>query len=64
MAGRLDRYRLTMVRPSVVRCRAGQATLLILPDRVVRNWWRQDGHALVLEDLAEVLDSAWQCHDS
>ena len=28
----------------------------MLPDRVVRNWWRQDGHALVLEDLAEVLD--------
>jgi hypothetical protein len=23
---------------------------------VVRNWWRQDGHALVLEDLDEVVD--------
>ena len=30
--------------------------LIILPDRVVRNWWRQDGHALVLEDLDQVLD--------
>src|SRR5512132_2408340 len=30
--------------------------LIILPDRVVRNWWRQDGHALVLDDLLEVLD--------
>jgi hypothetical protein len=30
--------------------------LIILPDRVVRNWWRHDGHALVLDDLAEVLD--------
>jgi hypothetical protein len=30
--------------------------LIILPDRVVRNWWRRDGHALVLDDLAEVLD--------
>jgi hypothetical protein len=29
--------------------------LIILPDRVVRNWWRHDGHALVLDDLAEVL---------
>ncbi len=29
---------------------------IILSDRVVRNWWRQDGHALVLEDLDEVLD--------
>jgi hypothetical protein len=30
--------------------------VIVLPDRVVRNWWRQDGHSLVLEDLAEVLD--------
>ena len=30
--------------------------LIILPNRVVRNWWRQDGHALVLDDLLEVLE--------
>jgi hypothetical protein len=30
--------------------------VIILPDRVVRNWWRQDGHALVLDDLDEALD--------
>jgi hypothetical protein len=30
--------------------------LIILPDRVVRNWWRKDGHALVLKDLADVLN--------
>ena len=24
--------------------------------RVVSNWWRRDGHSLVLEDLEEVLD--------
>jgi hypothetical protein len=30
--------------------------LIVLPDRVVRNWWRRDGHALVLEDLDGVLD--------
>jgi hypothetical protein len=30
--------------------------LIVLPGRVVRNWWRRDGHGLVLEDLAEVLD--------
>jgi hypothetical protein len=30
--------------------------LIVLPGRVVRNWWRRDGHALVLEDLEEVLD--------
>jgi hypothetical protein len=30
--------------------------LIILPDRVVRNWWRQDGHGRILDDLVEVLD--------
>ncbi len=40
----------------VVDGREETRDLIILPDRVVRNWWRQDGHALVLQDLAEVLD--------
>jgi hypothetical protein len=30
--------------------------VIVLPSRVVRGWWRKDGHGLVLEDLAEVLD--------
>jgi hypothetical protein len=30
--------------------------LIILPGRLVRNWWRQQGHALVLEDLDDVLN--------
>ena len=30
--------------------------VIVLPARVVRNWWRRDGHGLVLEDLEEVLD--------
>lgn len=30
--------------------------VIVLPDRVVPNWWRKEGHALVLEDLADVLD--------
>lgn len=29
--------------------------LIVLPDRVVRNWWRRDGHSLVISDLQEVL---------
>ena len=31
--------------------------LIVLPDRVVTNWWRRDGHSLVMEDLEEVLGS-------
>jgi hypothetical protein len=30
--------------------------LIVLPDRVVRNWWRREGHSLAMEDLAEVED--------
>jgi len=30
--------------------------LIVLPDRVVSDWWRRDGHSLALEDLDEVLD--------
>jgi hypothetical protein len=30
--------------------------VIVLPSRVVRDWWRRDGHALVREDLDEVLD--------
>ncbi|MDP8970463.1 MAG: MTH938/NDUFAF3 family protein [Actinomycetota bacterium] len=30
--------------------------VIVLPDRVVGDWWRQDGHRLVLDDLDEVLE--------
>ncbi len=30
--------------------------VIVLPDGVVRNWWRRDGHSLVLADLEEVLE--------
>lgn len=30
--------------------------VIVLPDRVVREWWRRDGHSLVLEDLGEVME--------
>src|SRR5947207_2239038 len=30
--------------------------VIVLPRRVVRDWWRKDGHGLVLEDLDAVLD--------
>jgi hypothetical protein len=30
--------------------------VIILPDRVVSDWWRKDGHSLILEDLDDVLD--------
>jgi hypothetical protein len=30
--------------------------VIILPGRVVGNWWRKEGHGLVLGDLGDVLD--------
>ncbi len=50
---RIDHYEFGWI---VVDGRQETKDLIILLDRVVRNWWRQDGHALVLDDLAEVLD--------
>jgi hypothetical protein len=30
--------------------------VIVLPDRVVENWWRRNGHELVWQDLKEVVD--------
>ena len=40
----------------VVDGEAHSKDVIVLPQRVVGNWWRQDGHSLVIEDLNEVLD--------
>lgn len=40
----------------VVDGREETADLIALPDRIIRNWRRRDGHSLVLEDLEDVLD--------
>jgi hypothetical protein len=30
--------------------------LIVLPHRVVPDWWRREGHSLAMEDLDEVLE--------
>jgi len=30
--------------------------VIILPDRVIGNWWRKEGHALHPGDLADIVD--------
>jgi hypothetical protein len=30
--------------------------VIVMPNRVVADWWRRNGHALVLEDLDEVVE--------
>jgi hypothetical protein len=40
----------------VVDGREETADVIVLPERVVQNWRRRDGHGLVLEDLEGVLE--------
>ena len=50
--GRLQGYRFGRV---LVDGQEHTRDVIVLPERVVANWWRNDGHALVLEDLEDVL---------
>ena len=50
---RIDHYEFGRI---VVDGREETKDLIVLPGRVVRNWWRRDGHGLVLDDLVEVLE--------
>jgi hypothetical protein len=38
-----------------------RSDLLILPDRVVEDWWRMKGHRLAEEDLEEVFGCRPSC---
>jgi hypothetical protein len=51
---RLDDYRFGSV---TVDGSVHRRDLIVLPDRVVADWWRREGHSLALEDLEEVLDA-------
>jgi hypothetical protein len=51
--GKIRDYRFGHV---VVEGQQETRDLIVLPTRVVRDWWRREGHALVLEDLEDVLE--------
>jgi hypothetical protein len=50
---RIEGYRFGHV---LVDGREETRDVIVLPGRVVRNWWRREGHGLVLDDLEDVLD--------
>lgn len=50
---RISDYRFGHV---VVDGEAHTRDVIVLPTRVVGNWWRKEGHSLVLEDLDDVID--------
>lgn len=33
-----------------------QKDLILFPDEIESNWWRKEGHTLLIEDLKEVID--------
>jgi hypothetical protein len=54
MRKKIDSYAFGRI---VVDGRAYTADLILLPDRVVEGWWRQEGHVLHVADLEAVLDA-------
>jgi hypothetical protein len=50
---RIDDYRFGHV---TVDGRELTRDVIVLPGRIVENWWRRDGHALCWEDLEDVID--------
>ena len=54
MRKKIDSYAFGRI---VVDGRTYTADLILLPDRVVEGWWRQEGHVLHTADLEAVLDA-------
>jgi hypothetical protein len=51
----IESYRFGQI---IVDGQAHERDLIILPDRVLGGWWRQEGHALHPDDLAAVFEAA------
>jgi hypothetical protein len=49
----IDEYRFGRI---VVDGEEQTRDVIVLPGRIVRNWWREDGHKLVMNDLDDVLE--------
>lgn len=52
MAPKIDAYEFGRI---TVDGREYRADVIILPERVVADWWRVEGHGLAPEDLKEVV---------
>jgi len=53
-APKVESYRFGFIR---IDGRTHTRDVIILPDRVVAGWWRQQGHTLRPDDLREVLEA-------
>lgn len=54
-APRITHYRFGIVQ---INGKAHTKDVIILPDRVVAGWWRQQSHSLWPDDLREVFEAA------
>lgn len=52
---RIETYRFGHI---VIDGQPHERDLIILPDRVIGGWWRQEGHALHPQDLQAVFEAA------
>lgn len=50
----IDSYRFGCL---VVDGQSHTKDIIILPDRIITNWWRTEGHTLLPDDLEEVLSA-------
>jgi hypothetical protein len=55
MAKKIESYAFGRI---VIDGQAYNADLILLPDRIVDGWWRQEGHVLHPADLDAVFDAA------
>jgi hypothetical protein len=55
---RIDGYRFGHV---VVDGEWQTRDVIVLPDRVLTDWWRADGHRLGLADLDDVIEDQPEC---
>jgi hypothetical protein len=50
----IDSYRFGHI---VIEGKGYSNDVIVLPERIIANWWRSEGHRLKLEDLKEVYDA-------
>ncbi len=50
---RIDSYRFGRI---VIDGKRYENDVIIFPDRVQSNWWREEGHRLQIEDISEILN--------
>lgn len=54
-APKIDSYTFSLM---IIDGNTFRKDLIILPDRVINDWWRKSGHTLIPEDIQVIFDSS------